>query len=317
MSDWLQALMNAADLSLNFLCKTVPFMVFGIVLAEFVVAMKFMDKIAFITKPITNFAHLSSECGTSFVTAFVSPTSANSMLAAFYNDGKIERRELFIASLVNSFPAIVMHWRSVLPVLIPLLGSVGVIYFSILMLVGLIKTLLVMLAGRILLVKKQTFSIQNDPEKPNIADALKISLKNSVKTVKKVLTTTIPTTFITFILYEMGAFEVLTDYLSPASRYFPIPPEGLTIISAYFGNYIAAATVAGNLLSAGRLTGKDVILSLLVGNVLSAFPAMLRYETPYYVGIFGPKNGTQIMLLSTAIRTGIMLGVILALCYWG
>ncbi|HID93572.1 MAG TPA: nucleoside recognition protein, partial [bacterium (Candidatus Stahlbacteria)] len=101
----IRVLLNATKLSLHFLSTSVPFMIAGVILAELIVALKFVDKIAFITKPITNFAHLSDECGTSFIAAFVSPASANSMLASFYNDGLIEKKELFIAAMMNSFPS--------------------------------------------------------------------------------------------------------------------------------------------------------------------------------------------------------------------
>lgn len=110
-----------------------------------------MDKIAFLARPITNFAHLRDECGASFLTAFASATSANAMPAAFYKDKVIEKKELFIVSMMTSFPAIVTHWRPMLPVLIPLLGIVGIIYSGMLTLVGLIKTMLIMTAGRFLL----------------------------------------------------------------------------------------------------------------------------------------------------------------------
>ncbi len=47
---------------------------------------------------------------------------------------------------MNSSPAIVMRWRCLIPVYVPLPGVVGLIYFAILMAVGLAKTLLVMVA---------------------------------------------------------------------------------------------------------------------------------------------------------------------------
>ena len=127
--DVYSVLMSAAELALHFLSMTVLFMVLGVILVELIVALKFVDKITVIARPLTNFAHLSDECGTSFIAAFVSPTSANSMLAAFYNDKIIKKKELFIASMMTSFPAIVMHWRPMLPILIPLLGVTGIIYY--------------------------------------------------------------------------------------------------------------------------------------------------------------------------------------------
>ena len=239
---------SAAASSLFFLAKTIPFMVIGVIFAELIVALKVVDKIAFVARPITNFAHLRDECGASFITAFVSAMSANAMLAAFYKDGLIEKQELFIASMMTSFPAIVMHWRPMLPVLVPLLGMVGIIYFGILTLVGLIKTILIMIAGRVLLQKKDRSQGQNceyggagesegegkikTEKRPSLKEAVKISLQTSTPVIKRIVAITIPTTFIVFILMEIGAFDILAYYLSGVSAYFPIPAEGLAIIAA-------------------------------------------------------------------------------------
>ena len=318
---------SAAELSLWFLAKTLPFMVIGVIFAELIVALKVVDKIAFVARPITNFAHLRDECGASFLTAFASATSANAMLAAFYKDKIIEKRELFIASMMTSFPAIVMHWRPMLPVLIPLLGVVGIIYFGMLTLVGLIKTILIMTAGRFLLEKKDRSQSQNckyggadegKPEKrPSLKEAVKISLQTSTPVIKRIVAITIPTTFIVFILMELGVFDTLASYLSGVSTYFPIPAEGLAIIAAQFGNFIAANTIASNLLVTGVLTGKEVVITLLVADVLATIMVTVRWLIPYYLGIFGPRIGTEIMVLATTIRTGIMIVVIFALAlFW-
>ena len=320
---------SAVEVSLWFLAKTLPFMVIGVIFAELIVALKVVDKIAFIARPITNFAHLRDECGASFITAFVSAMSANAMLATFYKDGLIEKRELFIASLMTSFPVMVMHWRPMLPVLIPLLGVVGLIYFCMLTLVGLIKTVLIMIAGRFLLDKMDTRQSQNceyesgseDKNKavkrPSLKEAVKMSLLTSKPIIKRIVAITIPITFIVFILMEIGAFDILAYYLSGVSTYFPIPVEGLTIIAAQFGNFIAANTIASNLLVTGVLTGKEVVITLLVADVLSTIMVTVRWLIPYYLGIFGLRIGTEIMVVATTIRTGITLVVIFALAmFW-
>lgn len=195
---------SAAELSLWFLAKTLPFMVIGVIFAELIVALKIVDKIAFVARPITNFAHLRDECGASFLTAFASATSANAMLAAFYKDKIIEKKELFIASMMTAFPAIVTHWRPMLPVLIPLLGIVGIIYFG------------------MLTVNTRGFD---------------------------------------------------KDHAYNDRRQVP--------------------------------------------TVLSTIMVTVRWLIPYYLGIFGPRIGTEIMVLATRIRTGIMIVVIFALAlFW-
>ena len=74
--------------------------------------------------------------------------------------------------------------------------------------------------------------------------------------------------------------------------------------------------IAGNLLSVGILNTKEIVLSLLVGMILSSIVS-IRFLIPYYVGIFHSKLGTQIMIYSTILREGILIvvNVIIAL-YW-
>ena len=68
-------------------------MLIGVVFAEFIAALKVVNKIAYMARPISNFANRGEECGASFMTASISPTSANSMLTSFYNDKLIENKE--------------------------------------------------------------------------------------------------------------------------------------------------------------------------------------------------------------------------------
>ena len=172
-------------------------MLIGVVFAEFIVALRVVNKIAYMVRPISNFANRWEECGASFMTAFIPPTSANSMLVSFYNDKLIENKELFVASMMTSFPAIVMHWRAPLPVLIPLLGTTGLIYFSILMLIGFIKTLLIMLAGKFLLEKKNHTPVNRPVEgHPPLKESFKISLQASKGTVKRIQCMTTPIFFV-------------------------------------------------------------------------------------------------------------------------
>ena len=203
-----------------------------------------------------------------------------------------------------------------LPVLVPLLGVVGIIYFGMLTLVGLIKTVLIMIAGRILLEKKDRRQSQNckyesesrseDKNKtvklPSLKETVRISLQTSKPLIKRIVAITIPTTFIVFILMEIGAFDILAYYLSGVSTYFPIPVEGLTIIAAQFGNFIAANTIASNLLVTGVLTGKEVVITLLVADVLSTIMVTVRWLIPYYLGIFGPRIGTEIMVIAGKVQ---------------
>lgn len=289
----------------------VPSMILGVILVNLIVSLGFVSKLSFLARPVTSFGHLKDECGVSFITAFGSPIAANSMLVELYSKGEIKKRELYIASLANSFPTIIMHWYLMLPILIPLLGMTGLAYFGILVLVGLVKTTGVLLTSHFILPGKNPKSLlTEDRKRPTFRAAFRESIKSSKQMIKRIVLITIPVTVITFIFIDLGVFEAMTSYLKGITKYLPIPPEGVTIIGAQFASHIAAYTVASNFLSKGILFGKDIILILLTGSVLTSI-VNLRELIPYYIGIFGPRIGTKLMLIATALRQGLIIMIIL------
>jgi len=296
--------------TLKFLIRTIPISSLGVVFAEFIVNIGYADRVSIIARPIISFARLRKVCGISFVTAFISPTAANSMLVEYYKNRLIEKRELYISSIINSFPATIMHWRYMLPVLIPLLGLTGLIYFLLLSLVGLLKTLIVMLIGRILLNERRDSEPNNLPMiRPTLKEAFEKSIKNAVSTIKRISITMTITILIVNSLVTLGFFDLLTENLKVFSSYLPIESTGLAIIVAHFGGYVASCTVAADLMSRGLLSQKEIILSLLFAELITSI-ASVRYLAPYYFGIFGAETGSKIMVMSIALKDVILLLVI-------
>ena len=311
-------MLGALALAGELLGRTLPFMILGVIAAEMIISMGFVNKLSFIARPITRFSHLKQECGVSFLMAFGSPSAANAMLAKYREDGLISKKEMFLASMINYFPGVLLHWRIMLPLLIPLLGTIGLVYFLLIVLIGIIKTSLLMVASRFLLPASPApkLTLETKP-RPPFKEAFIQSLRSSRGTIKRMVVITVPTMLVISILIKAGVFESMASYLSGVSAYLPIPANGLAIIASMFGHAIAAFTVASNLLAVGEITARDVILSLLIGSVLSSIVFMLRISMPHYVGIFGPKTGIQLMLISSTIRSAItiVLIVILAL-FW-
>lgn len=309
-------LIDAFYLSVDYLLTIIPVMVIGVVAAEFLVEIGWIHKIGFIVSPLIRFAHLREECSISFITAFGSPAASNSMLKKLYDDGLIERKELIVASLINSFPSIIMHWRTMLPVFIPLLGMAGMIYLGILTAVGLLRTLVTLLVGRFLLNEKKYIPNNIIHQPRSFSKSLKMSFKKSKKTIYRIITMTIPVTILVFVMIDAGFFEVLAAFLKEHAVFVPVPGEALPIIAAQFTANIAAYTIAGNLLSAGILNTKEIVVSLLVGKILSSIMS-IRILIPYYVGIFGSKIGTQIMIYSALLREGILIiATVMLAIFW-
>ncbi|AKB29071.1 putative cobalt transporter in sulfate-reducing delta-proteobacteria [Methanosarcina siciliae T4/M] len=295
--------------SAEYLLKTGPSIIIGVVLAELLVSLGWFYKFDFLVRPITNYAHLRKECGVGFLTAFASTSSANASLKSMYDGGIIKEDELIIASVLNSFPAIVMHWKTLLPILVPLLGTTGIIYVGLITLVGFIKTLIVLIVGHFLLEEKEVrFEDFEKKEPPVLKTALKESLGTSKKTLIRIFKVMIPVTVLVFILTDLGVFDTLGSYLEPISEYLPVPVEGLPVIAALFASHLAAYTLASNLMEQGILSGIEVIIVLLVGNIVTSL-GTLRIYIPHYVGIFGPKIGMKTILISQTLRIFVMLGI--------
>lgn len=308
-------------LAAGLLGEMVPMMIAGVFLAEVLVALNIAGRIAALSRPLTSFACLREECGTSFLMAFVSPPAASAMLVDFHEKEIISRKELIIAAVMNSFPTVVMHWRYLLPVYIPLLGIPGLIYFGLLLLVGLAKTAFIMVIGRTILTPPQcTPVIMAEEPVVTLREALRTAWTSSKKTLVRLLSITVPTIVLVAFLINAGVFDRLAGLMQGAGAVFPVPPEGFAIIAAQFGSFVAGASVASTLLAAGDMTWQQIVLTLLVGNVLTSVTRSIRWLGSSYVAIFGMRTGTEIMLVSTMLRNGIMVLLVAALAYgfgWG
>lgn len=311
-------LLDTAWLSYDLLLQTIPMMVAGVYIAELIIAMNAADRISRISRPITSFANLHGECGTAFMMAFVSPKAANAMLMKFHTSGVISRREMVIAALMNSFPNVMMHWRYLLPVYIPLLGLTGLVYFLILVLVGFVKTLLIMLAGRRVLDPVEMPLIDETPlEKVQVKEAIHTAFHASASSLRHILLISVPTIILVAFLINLGLFDSIAGGMQGLSTWFPVPAAGFAIIAAQFGSFIAGASVASTLLTAGTLTWQEIIITLLVGNILTSITRGIRWYGSSYAAIFGPRAGAEIQILSTGLRNIIMIiFVILLAAIW-
>ncbi|MCP4132220.1 MAG: hypothetical protein GY754_14710 [bacterium] len=268
-------------------------------------------------RPLVRFGHLSEPLSVTFITAFGSPSAASGMLRNLYDSGSIEKRELVIGVLVNAFPVMVMEARFMLPVMISFLGHVGLLIFFILLVFRLVQTLIVLLISRILLEEKTYTGKRGGEETEPLKgkELLRESLRGTVPTLRRIILISVPVSLVTFTLLHYGIFITLSHKIQDLSKVLPVPLEGMSVIAAYFGHYVAGYTVAGNILSENILSVKEITITILTAKVLSSFVFTLRHSIPYYIGIFGSKTGLQIMSLSLTLRNLVTVSGIFVLYY--
>jgi len=133
----LSLIITSTEIAFSFLKRSVPGLLIGIFIAELLIEKGIINKLSPVGKPFVKLSNLPEECALAFATAFLNTRAGNAMLIDFYREGKIGKKELYIASLMNAFPAMVRHWNSLIPVLLATLGTLGLLYFGILVLIGL------------------------------------------------------------------------------------------------------------------------------------------------------------------------------------
>ncbi|HIH70116.1 nucleoside recognition domain-containing protein [Methermicoccus shengliensis] len=286
-----------------FLARVVPFMAGGIFLMEVLVELGWIDRMARLTLPLTRAAHLCDEVGVSFLTAFGSPSAANAILRRMYDGGHIDEREMMVGAVMNSFPSVVTHWRTMIPVLIPLLGWHGLVLILLLTIAGLMKTSIIMLYGRLTLVGRGRCTPPSSSQRRSLdgREAAGVALARTISALRRILKLMVPISILVFFLIGAGIFNMLSESLHFVQPYLPIPNEGLPIVATQLASQFGAYIIAGGLLDNGVLTGEEVVLTLLVGKVLTVV-GILRTYMPYYLGIFGPAQGMKILLVSMGLR---------------
>jgi len=69
-----------------------------------------------------------------------------------------------------------------------------------------------------------------------------------------------------FILIDLGLFDALAMQLQTISEYLSVPASGLPIIAAQFASKIAAYTIAGNMMTGGILSCRDIVITLFLSS---------------------------------------------------
>ncbi len=301
--------------TINYIVTTLPVLVVSVFLMSLLTFSGYIYKTSWIARPLMRFGHLHESLGISFITAFGSPSAASAMLRSLHENRLITKNEVIIAVLSNAFPVMVMESRTMLPVMISFLGRTGFFIFAILVTARFFQTLIALFIGRMLFSASKSEIDQSAISKESLAGRILMikSFSETVSLLKRIIKVTIPVTILVYTLIEAGVFKYIALKIQFMALWFRIPVEGLTIVAAYFGNYTAAYTVAGNLLTDGILTQKEIIITLLTAKVLASIFFAVRHSTPYYIGIFGSGLGLKITVLNTLLRNCIDITTIILL----
>ncbi|CAB1077783.1 Predicted cobalt transporter in sulfate-reducing delta-proteobacteria [Olavius algarvensis Delta 1 endosymbiont] len=299
------------------LTRLMLFIVLGLVIGQVIEASGWIRPMAVLARPLFRFGRLGDHCSAAFTAAFFSGVTANAMLLDFFKDGHITRRQLYLSNFINQLPAFFLHLPTTFFIVIPLTGWAGALYFLITFLAVVLRTMVLLVFGRLVLPPVEPAAAYSPGAAPPGKKKMRSTIGQRIKSrlprrVARIAVYVVPIYSLVFILNAMGLFQVLREALAGYVVTSFMPMESLSVIILSFAaEFTSGFAAAGALLEAGVLTVKQTVLALLIGNVL-AFPVRaLRHQLPRYIGIFAPKMGTQLLLLGQGLRVSsiILVGV--------
>jgi hypothetical protein len=148
----------------------------GVILAQLLVELGWLDRLSWLARPLMRLGHLHPECAGSFLVAVISPTAGHSMLARYHSEKCISRPELIISAIMNALPGYFAQGRSILPLTMPLIGVFGLIYYGLVLLADLIKTLILLAIGRFILPRPDAAALKSKEASKSKRPALKEKL---------------------------------------------------------------------------------------------------------------------------------------------
>lgn len=294
------------------------FITLGLFIANFIESLNWTHRLAVFARPLIRMGRLSAVTGASFSVAFFSGVSANTMLAEAFDKGQMTRKELILANLFNSLPRFFLHLPTVFFLTAPLIKMGAVLYVGLTFIAAILQTILVVLAGKILLPANDGDCAVPPPQhgKTGWKDAVKKSIRRLKKRIVKIMCFMIPVYLLFFLFNRYGLFTAVEEFIAEKAWFLSwLNPQSLGIVVLHVTTeFSAGLAAAGALLAANSLTVKEVVLALLVGNILSTPIRAIRHQLPYYTGIYSPQLALQLVGISQTARA--LCVILVAVIYY-
>ena len=294
----------------------------GLFLGTLIEALHWTRAVAKVAQPLVRLGRLKDVAGASFSLAFFSGAAANTMLAEAYEKGEITKREVTLSNLFNSLPTYFLHLPTLFFIAAPFIGPAAVLYVGLTVLAALLRTLGIVLLGRLTLPPLPEGCVAcllADDPKWNWRAALDKTWKRFKKRLPRMVLYTVPIYVAFFFLKRWGAFDALEAAMAEHVSFLSwLPPQAMSIIVFHMAAETTAGyAAAGALVQTGGLTVKELVLALLVGNILSSPVRAVRHQFPYYAGIFKPALALNLIISNQVMRASSIALITLGYALWG
>jgi hypothetical protein len=268
--------------------------------------------------PLLRLGHLRQPSALAFTAGFLSAVSASTILMNSYQDGAISRRELVLSALLLTFPAFFAHLPTLFFTITPLLGRWGILYLALLLAADGLRTAAYLLYGRLTLPAPAAAAPPPPPAPASAwAQIWQETREKFLARLKRILMLTIPIYVAMFLAQEAGLFQAVRTHLAAFLKGTQVPVQALSILAfSLAAEATGGFAAAGAFLEARALSPAAVLLTLLLGTILSSPMRAVRHQLPYYLGVFTPGLGLRLMVLSQLFRTLSLLPFVAGIYWW-
>lgn len=290
----------------------------GLLLGMLIENARLGAKLGRVFSPFLRFGHLKEPSALAFTTAFFSAVAASSILANAHKDEVISRRELVISALILTFPAFFAHLPSMFFTITPLVGVLGIYYMGILLAGDILRTAAYLVWGRLALPPYVPGAVA-PPSRPTAwREIWRETTAKFFRRLYTILVITIPVFVGVFLAQEGGLFSWLNAQLGLLLKGTRLPVEAVSIlVFSLAAEATGGFAAAGALLASQALSPPAVLFTLILGTILSSPMRAIRHQLPFYLGVYSPKLGLKLMILSQLFRTlSLMPFLLLIYLFW-
>ncbi len=300
------------------LLRLLFYMGIGLLVGMFLESLNWAARLGAWAGPLLRWGHLKGECGAAFTGAFFSGILANTMLMTLYQEGKLSRREMIYAYLINTgLPVFLLHLPTTFFIILPLTREAGLIYLGLGLVAALLRTLGVLAYSRLRL-PEPAWSTAAPPVLPSERQPFIKDIWQKFRgRFSRIVLYTLPIYVFIFLLSEKGFFVWLREGAAHwvALSFLPVEAASVVIFSVA-AEFTSGMAAAGALLDAGALTVPQTVIALMLGSMVATPIRALRHQLPSHAGIFSPGLGGELLVLSQGLRILSLLVVLIPYGIW-
>ena len=299
------------------LSRIVLFIGAGLLVGQILEGSGYSAKLGRLVRPLVQWTRLPVESGLSFVAAFVSGITANSLLYTAWQEHKIDRKALVLSNLLNSsLPVFLIHLPTTFFIVTSLVGQAGAAYLGLTLGAALLRMIAVVLAGRMVLSGCPDPCVLEPGEQQTWSQVWSSTWPKFRKRLGRMILLILPIYLAVSLAARLGFFSWLNQVAAgfAAGSILPVESMGL-VVFALMAEFTSGFAAAGALLESGQLAFKEVVLALMIGAMLAAPIRAFRHQLSHYLAVFPPGLGVFLIVVGQSVRVASLL-IVTVLFAW-